>query len=76
MKRFYSRGGKSFLITMMACVAFLVGAVKIGSVSPDKIWSGLLVVVVMVVCLALLALIAAALMIAVKKYLERQSGGR
>lgn len=71
MKKFYSRRGKTFVITMLACAAFLIGAVKIWGVSPDKIWSGLVVVVVMVTCLALLAMAGAAVLIAVRKFLQR-----
>ncbi|GEM_PF-2500668 len=63
------RSGTSFLITLTACLAFLVGAVKIWGVPADKLWSGLALVLVMLAVLVGLALV---LVLAVKKLSSRR----
>jgi uncharacterized BrkB/YihY/UPF0761 family membrane protein len=64
VKRRQSKGVFAFLTMLMACAAFLVGSVKIWGVSAEKLWSGLLVILLMVIILALLAFL---LVFAIKK---------
>ncbi len=55
--RIFSRESIAFLTTLMACAAFLVGAVRIWGVSADRLLSGLALILFMLGGLALLALI-------------------
>ena len=55
MKRIRWKGGSTFVTTLLACAAFLVGAVKIWGVSLPGIWSSLLMILAMVLVLMVLA---------------------
>lgn len=61
----------AFLTTMMACAAFLVGAVKVWGVPLEKIWSGFLVVMIILGSLLLLSLASVLLLKGVKKLLSK-----
>ncbi|MCK9502957.1 MAG: hypothetical protein M0Q95_02075 [Porticoccaceae bacterium] len=67
MKRRQSKGVFAFLTMLMACAAFLVGSVKIWGVPAEKLWSGLLVILIMVVALALLAFLLVFVIHKIKK---------
>ena len=56
MKKFRLNQSVTFLTALLACGAFLVGAVKIWGVSADRLLSGLITVLLMLVILAVLAL--------------------
>lgn len=61
----------AFLTTMMACGAFLVGAVKVWGVPLEKIWSGFLVVLIVLGSLLVLSFSAVLLIKGMKKLLSR-----
>jgi len=56
---------------MLACFAFLVGAVKIWGTESEKIWSGLIAILVMLGILMALAFVAAIIIVNVKKLFRK-----
>ena len=71
MKQFKPRELSTFLTMFIACAAFLVGAVKIWGVPVAKLWSGLLVVLLMVGCLALAALVVVVVIKKISRWRDR-----
>ena len=67
MKVRLSRGTTGFLTTLLACGAFLVGAVKLWGISSDKMFSALIMIVLMVAVLAGLALLLVVLIKLVRR---------
>jgi len=69
--KYQYRRSTAFITVMLACLAFLVGAVKIWGVVPEKIWSGLLAIVIMLGGLIVLALLAVVLLNLVRKFYKK-----
>ncbi len=67
LKRLFSREAIAFLTTLMACAAFLAGAVKVWGVSADRLWGGLVLILLMLAGLILLALVTVALIKLVRR---------
>jgi len=61
----------AFLTTMMACGAFLVGAVKVWGVPLEKIWSGFLVAMIVLCSLLVLSLVSVLILKGMKKLLSK-----
>ena len=61
----------AFLTTMMACGAFLVGAVKVWGVPLEKIWSGFLVAMIVLCSLLVLSLVSVLILKGIKKLLSK-----
>ncbi len=78
LRRLHSTGTITFLTTLLACAAFLVGAVKVWGVPLEKVLSGLVMVLIMLGGLALLALLLVLVVVLVRRFLrgDKTSSGR
>jgi hypothetical protein len=71
VKKIHSKEVVAFLTTLMACGAFLVGSVKIWGVQAEKLWSGLLMVLLMVASVAVLAFLFVFTLKKIRQYFDR-----
>jgi hypothetical protein len=67
----HARKFTGFMTTLLACGAFLVGAVRIWGVPPDKIWSGLLMIGIIIAVILVFSFCAMLLIRAVKTFRSR-----
>lgn len=68
MKFFHQREATAFITTLLASIAFLVGAVKIWGVGADKLWTGLVFVLLMLALLIGTALLTVLVFKQLKKF--------
>lgn len=72
MARYKLKGTTTFFTTLMACAAFVVGAVKIWGVSMPKIWSTLLMILAMLLILMALAMVLVAVVNRVRRRIKNR----